>query len=197
MGAALDASLAEVLAGAPQGFAISKQTATHGFYTKRLPLADGRNADGSALATSSPASGNFTLSIAFGTSKRLLGHSARNASATDAAMWATDLPICYVAGQGIPLTVNANYTTAGGTPGVCTVTCAAYVVADNGTMSSVNLVGAPTVQNMTATAADIAFTIAGATLTPTSVILVEVTTIVHETANAGTVTGQVNSVRLG
>lgn len=193
-GVAIDTTVKEMLAGDTAGAVMAKPGVASGLYPIRLPLLAGRNADGSALVASSPGAGNFVLAASLATSLVLTGHAAQNNTKADAALWELTLPPGYVAGSDITATLNAKYAAASGTAGTCTVIAAAYKLADAGTMGA-NLV-ATSAAAITATAADKAFTIAGATLSPGDRILVEAIASVQETGNTGTIIATLNSARL-
>lgn len=162
--------------------------------TRRLPLTQARNADGSSLVATSPGATDFTIVSTPGTVLNLAGHAAQNNAKTDNAIFEVVLPSSYTAGANVTLTIQSSYAVASGTTLAGTVDATAYLLADAGTEGAD--ICATSAQTITASKVDYAFTLTGTTLTPGARILIQVTTVVSEGGNAGTITGKVWSVRL-
>lgn len=160
--------------------------------TINIPILGARNTDGSVLAASA-ASGKFGVSITLGTSEALVGEAAQGNTKTDNALYEFRLPDNFVAGASPTVTINASYS-GSGTAGTKTVAAAAYRKANAGTQGS-NLVSA-SASTITTSAADYTFAVAGSTLNPGDVLVIEVTTVMQETGGSATLTAQVNSVRV-
>ena len=158
----------------------------------QIALTSGKNADGSGL-TATAASGGFATALTAGTSEALDGEAAKGNTKTDTVYFEHVLPNSYVEGQNITVTVNAALTGTG-TAGTHTLTGHAYLLANNGTMSTDLVTTAAA--NITAAGADMSFTIPGATLVPGARVLIGVTTAVQETGGANNLGSVLNSVRL-
>jgi len=106
-----------------------------------------------------------------------------------------ELPAEYVASADVQLIVNAEVDdSGGGTLGACTVDVEAYELADDGTVGAD--LCATAAQSIDTAAADDAFTITDAGLAPGDRLQVYVRTTVIENADAGTLRGRLNSIRL-
>jgi hypothetical protein len=160
---------------------------------RRVQILHGRNADGSVIVAASQGAGNFLMSLTPGTSSSILGEAAQSNTKTDTAVFDTTLPDDYVAGQDITATLNA-LLSGTGVAGTKTAALSAYKVASDGTHGA-NLI-ATAAQNLTGAAADYAFTITGASLSPGDRLILKAVTVVQETGGAATIKSQVNSIRL-
>jgi hypothetical protein len=105
------------------------------YYLTRLPLFTGKNSDGSSLAVSA-AAGKFGISVTAGTSEYLLSEAANSNTKTDIVLLETMLPVTFIPGSNVTLSVNCNYNLGSGTVGTHTLTAAAYLLSDLGTMGS-------------------------------------------------------------
>lgn len=167
----------------------SSSLGASGLVPSQLPLTDATTTAGVFL-TATPGSGAFGISETAGTSIALTGESTSASSKTDAFLIDYVLPANYIAGQNITFTVNCQQAGAG-TVTVETVNANAYLVANAGTMGS-DLINV-SAKTITASAADYAFTIAGAGLVPGSHLVLKVTTVI--TTSAGAANSQINSIR--
>ena len=158
-----------------------------------IPLNTGKNADGTTLAATPPV-GGFAISNTAGVVTCLLGEQAQGNTKTDAATWEVTLPSDYVAGRDVTLTVNA-YASGVGTLGATkTLTLTAYLISDTVGTHGSNL--GPAAATITTSAADYAFTINGATLSPGNRIQLRLTMAVQETGGASALVPRINSMRL-
>lgn len=178
--------------GSVPQLAPSRPSSGLGGVTHILPLIYGRSDTGLTMDATG-AAGLFHIVNVTGTSLVLLSEAANNNSKTDKVLWEFIVPAFYKSGDNITVTVNGLFTVGGGTATVKTVVAAAYLLANAGT-SSANLV-ATSAATLTGSAADYTFTITGTTLTPNARILVEVITVLTETASSN-ITATINSVRL-
>ncbi len=192
LGNAVSASFKDMAAGDTPGAAAANPGAANGLYSTPIAMLSGRNVDGSALVASSPASGAFTIELTPGTSLDLVGHTAESATSADSAVWETVLPPWYVAGNDVTVTISAGLTGTG-TAGTCTVAAAAYLCTAR--LQGSNLI-ATAAQAITGTAADKAFVITGATLSPGARLMLKVTTSVQETGGVATLAAQVGSIKV-
>lgn len=199
LGNAIDVSFREAL-----GANVSDSRATlgvggsgaNGLLTTPVPLSNCKNVAGSVLVASSPGATDFVISITLGTSEKLNGHAAGNATKTDSLLFEHALPSSYIAGANVTVTANANYASTGNTTiGNATVAAAAYKLSGNGTMGNSTLV-TTSAGNISASAQDIGFNVNGASLNPGDRILIEVTASVQETSGNGNVTASINSLRV-
>ena len=165
-----------------------------GLVASPMPLLSFKNSDGTTLAAAASA-GKFGITVTLGTAEYLAGESATSNTKTDVAITEVVLPPWYVAGQNITVTASCNYTLGGGgsTIGTHTLAAAAYLTGNNGSQGSTLI--ATSAQTVPASAGDVTFTITGATLSPSSRLVLSLTLVIQETGG-GTAVGQVNSVRL-
>jgi hypothetical protein len=163
----------------------------NGLFPTTLRFADFKNLDGSALAAAASA-GKFGQTVTLGTAQRLVSEAANSNTKTDDAVVEYILPQAYIAGQGVTATVNASITGAG-TLTTKTAQIKAYRVAADGSMGADIGPGAGVA--ITAGGADIPFAIAGATLNPGDKLLLEIETVLTETA-ASNMVANINSVRI-
>jgi hypothetical protein len=193
----VDARVQTVLLGA--GFTAaalgigSQAIGADGVPTFRVPILSFRSTDGAVNVAA--AAGKFGLAATLGTSHNLVSEAAQNNTKTDIAFAEVVLPANYVAGQDIVVTMSAKYTLAAGTAGACTIDLQAYEVSDVGAHGAD--ICATAAQALTAADADYAFTLTGTNLAPGDRIALKVTQVIIETANGGTVTGSIASVRVG
>jgi hypothetical protein len=173
-------------------FLLSAQTeAANGLFATPLNLLAARNADGSVVAAGASA-GKFGYAVALATSFAMASESANNNTKTDDCLFEYVLPAWYVAGQNVTVTVNASIT-GSGTLSTKTAQIKAYRTASNGTQGAD--IGPGSASAMTAGGADVAFTITGTTLNPGDKIVLELETVLIETASSGMV-ANINSVRV-
>lgn len=158
-----------------------------------LALFTGKNADGSTIAAAA-SSGKFGISLTPGTSGVLSSEAAQNNTKTDKAYFEYVLPRDYQPGQNLTVTVNGKYAVSGGTAGTKTVDCEVWKIGTDGAHGSD--ICSTAAQTLTTSAADYAFTINGASLSPGDKIGIQLTAVIQETANGGTVTGSIASVRV-
>lgn len=157
-----------------------------------LPVLSGKNDDGTTLAASA-AAGKFGLSNTTGTSLLLLSEAANNNTKTDKVIFEMIIPGNYVANSTFTVVVNALYTPGAGTASVKTVQAKLYLIANAGTEGSDLIAGSA--QTVTTSAADYTFTCTTPTLAPRARVLIQITSVLTETASSN-VTLTVNSVRL-
>lgn len=137
--------------------------------------------------------GTVGISRTAGTSMFLAGEATSSNAKTDKALFEMNVATTYVAGQAIPIIVNANYTGSGTITGVSTtITVAAYTEV-NGVETAIGSITAA--QAITGTAANYTYNIPGAAgLVPGQHITVELTMLI--TTASGANTGQINAVSL-
>lgn len=175
-----------------QACILIQTSSTDGLSNTEIKLAEFKNITGAALGAAA-AAGVLGYTVTLGTAYFLVGEATSSSAKTDTGMVEIVLPQNYVDGQPIALKVNANYTGSGTvTAASCSVTAAAYLLADAGTMGA-SLI-ATAAQLITATAQDLSFVITGTSLKPGARLLLELSLLV--TSASGANTGQVNSVRL-
>lgn len=138
--------------------------------------------------------GNFLINSTPGTSMNLQGHGAQNNTKTDVGIFEFQLPSTYVAEGPINILINAQRVVSGGTAGTTTLGVNVYKAGVNGTHGADLQTQA--VKTLTNSAADYAFAVTPTGLVAGDKLVIKITTIIQETANGGTVTGQINSVRL-
>jgi hypothetical protein len=180
-------------------FPIANTLGTGVGYGVLLKLADFKNPNGTTLAATASA-GEFGISSTPGTSLHLLGEAAESDTRTDSCIIEFDIPQSYVPGTPLTVIVSAQYNAGSpaGTVPTCTVAAAAYLVLLSGGQVS-NLIATAAKSMIPAgsgVAADYYFTITGTGLVPAERLLIEVTTAITEGGGTGTLTAQVNSVRI-
>lgn len=161
-----------------------------GVQTRALALIGFKNADGTTLAAAA-ASGKFGIGITLGTSEALNSEAANNNTKTDDAITEIVMPDTYIAATDFSVVVNAKISGAG-TLTTKTLAVKAYRTANDGTQGA-NI--GPAAQVITAGGADLTFVITGATLSPGDRVVLELETVLVETAASAT-TAVINSVRL-
>lgn len=166
--------------------------ATNGVPAIALPLAQGRNTDGSALAAAA-AAGKFGFSISLGTSLFLVGEAAQANTKTDDALFEFVLPPWYRSGANLTATVYAKLT-GSGTAGTKTVQVLCYKTATDGTQGAD--IGPAAASAINAAGADVTFTITGTTLNPGDKVVLKLETVLQETGGTSSITAQVGSLRL-
>ncbi len=172
----------------------SRPSSGLGGTVSRLQLLHGRNDNGTVLDATG-ASGTFNVANTTGTSLLLSTEGAKNNTKTDLVIFDWVVPQFYKAGDNLAVTVNAKAVANGGTLGTKTVLAKAYKLADAGT-SGADLIAA-SASALTTNAADYAFTITGTSLSPGDRVVIQLTAVCQETANAGSnSTVQINSVRI-
>lgn len=164
-----------------------------GTTAQNVSLSSGKNADGTVL-TASASSGKFGVAVTLGTSLGLVGEAATGATKTDDAIFEVAVPPLFNnnAGEGLTITVNANFT-GSGTNNASTIQAKAYRTANDGTQGA-NL--GPAAKAITGTAADYTFSIPGATLNPGDRLVIEVEAVTIESGGSSSITTKVNSVRV-
>ncbi|NOG73764.1 hypothetical protein [Roseicella sp. DB1501] len=173
-------------------FAASSQAqGANGLYATTLRLSEFKNTDGSALSAAASA-GKFGFGVTLGANFNLVSEAANNNSKTDDAVFEYILPSNYVAGQNLTVTVNAA-TSGAGTLSVKTAQVKAFRIAADGTAGADIGPGAATA--ITSGGADIAFTVTGTTLNPGDKVLLQLETVLTETAASATF-AKINSVRV-
>jgi hypothetical protein len=130
----------------------------------QLPLADAKNANGTAI-TNATSAGAFALSWGSGTVNRLVSENANNSTITDTVGWEFVLPPTYVAGSNITVMVWCYYVLGSGTIGAHTLKASAYTPASPGGALSSNLI-ATVPQSISTSSGWLNFTITGTTLAP-------------------------------
>ncbi len=166
---------------------------TNGIIPQFIRLIDGRNSDGTILAAAA-AAGKFGLSLTLGTSAFLVGEAAQNNTKTDIVLAEIRLPDTYVPGTDFVLTANAHYT-GSGTVGTKTLDCEVFKNSSVG--GSAADICATTIKTLTNAAANHAFTITGATLAAGDTFIARLTMALQETGNVSTITGRINSIKIG
>lgn len=160
----------------------------------RPELMDLRNGDGTVMDATGAAS-KFRIVATPGTSLVVQTEAAQNNTKTDVALFEVQVPDGYARGANLTLTTNVQRVVASGTTLTTSFDVEAWKLADDGTGTSD--ICATAVQAYTNTAAaDLTWTLTGTTLTPGDRLLVRITGVATEGGNAGTVRGQLNSVRL-
>lgn len=156
-----------------------------------VPLLSAFCQDGAPLAAAA-AAGDFGVTCTPGTVLELISEAATSETKTDKALWEITLPQGYVAGEDITITLDCQVNGAG-TSDDSTIDLSAYLCAVDGTGTD-DLVS--TAAQIIATgAAEYAFVIDGATLSPGDRLLVVATMAVIESA-ASAITGVISSVVL-
>jgi hypothetical protein len=169
----------------------SSSLAASGFAPNTIiPLQDFLAPTGAPMAAS-PAAGVFGISFTAGTSSGLTSETASTGTKTNVCVVPVTLPLNYIAGQNITLTINAQ-TTGAGTITAKTVNANAYAMTTAGVMGA-DLINV-SAKSITNAAADYSFTISGAGLTPGQHFGVKITGVI--TTSAGSAALQINSVRL-
>jgi len=159
------ASLKDLAAGDTPGAIAANPLADNGLYATPLPLTTLRNANGSGLVVTSPGTHDFVLVVNPGTSVALQGHAANGGTVTDSVVGLVDLPPWYVGGEDVTLSATAKLVVAGATAGACTLTGAAWQLANGGTMTgTADLICAT--DTIVAAGSELAFTVDGTSLTP-------------------------------
>lgn len=179
--------------GGDASFVLTRQVlASNGMGPTQLKLLDGKNADGTGLSAT-PAAGNFTPSVTFGTSEALVGEDANNNTKTDTVWYEYVLPPNYISGEDITVRVHALYTTAG-TVGTHTLAVLAHASSANGAQGA-NLV-ATSAATLTTSDAAYDFVITGTSLGAGLHIVIGIRTAIQETAAGGAIYSSINSVTL-
>jgi hypothetical protein len=174
------------------GFAGSSQAqGANGLYAAPIRFAEFKNTDGSVLAAAASA-GKFGYGITLGTSFNLVSEAATSNTKTDDALFEYILPANYVKGSNRTVTVNAS-TSGAGTLSVKTAQIKAYRIAADGTSGAD--IGPGATQAITSAGADITFAVTGTTLNPGDKLLLELETVLTETAASATF-AKINSVRV-
>ncbi len=167
--------------------------AVNGLYTTRIPLTNGRNADGTGLGAG--AAGKFAITNTAGTSGPLLTSEAANSNTkTDTVIFEHVLPRNYIATKNITVTANAFYTLGSGTVGTKTLTAAAYKCTDAGLQGS-TIIATAAATLIATTATDHAFVITGTTLSPGDRIEITLVLVIQDSGGSN-ITATLNSVRL-
>lgn len=183
------------LSGLQQGGTLGPLTgsfvpASSGGALRHLPLTSAK-ADTGVPLTATAAGGAMGIARTAGTSLALVGEATNANAATDKCLFEFDLPDSYVAGQSIPLVVNAAITGTGTlTAASCTLT-AAFYTEGNGIETPGTVSAAGTI---VAAGGDLNFTITGTALTPAQRCALELTMLV--TSSAGANTGRINKVAI-
>lgn len=160
--------------------------------TIKLDLMKGRTNTGLVLDATG-GSGLFKITATPGTSLYLEGEAAQDNTKTDYVLFEAVLPQTYQPGTDVTLTANAAHVEASGATLTNTLDCEAWLMADDGTgatdlcITAVQAVG---------TGGDLSFIIDGATLSPGAKLLIRLTSVATEGANAGTTKNLIKSVRL-
>ncbi|WP_428491699.1 hypothetical protein [Rhodopila sp.] len=162
-----------------------------GLYATSLRLSEFKNTDGSVLAAAASA-GKFGFGITLGTSFNLVSEAANSNTKTDDAVFEYVLPSNYIAGKNLTVTVNAA-TSGAGTLSVKTAQIKAYRIGADGTSGAD--IGPGVASAVTSAGADIAFTVTGATLNPGDKVLLQLETVLTETAASATF-AKINSIRV-
>jgi hypothetical protein len=174
------------------GFAGSSQAqGATGLYATPIRLSEFKNTDGSALAAAA-SSGKFGYGITLGTGFNLVSEAANSNTKTDDAVFEYILPSNYVKGQNLTVTVNAS-TSGSGTLSVKTAQIKAYRIGTDGTSSAD--IGPGATQAITSAGADITFAVTGTPLNPGDRVLLQLETVLTETAASATF-AKINSVRV-
>lgn len=178
--------------GQPVAVAQTFVPAAQGGIKRSLPLTNAKSDAGVGL-TASATAGAMGVARTAGTSLVLVGEATSASAKTDKALWEIDVPDSYVAGQALPVTINANYTGSGTvTAASTTLTLNAYTEV-NGVEAAI--AGVTAAQQFGAAATDYAFSIPGAAgLVPGQRIVIEIVMLVTTSANAAI--GQINNVAI-
>lgn len=169
----------------------SQLQSANGLYSTPVRLSEFKNTDGSVLSATASA-GKFGFGVTLGTNFNMVSEAALSNSKTDDAFFEYVLPSTYTKGQNI--TVTANVSTSGaGTLSVKTAQIKAFRIGTDGTSSADIGPGAATV--ITQAGADIAFAVTGTTLNPGDKVLLQLETVLTETAGTSTY-AKVNSIRV-
>jgi hypothetical protein len=178
--------------GEPISVAQTFVPTAQGGLSRPLALTSAKSDAGVAL-TATATGGAMGVKRTAGASLVLAGEVTSSNAKTDSAIWELDVPDSYVAGQAIPVKVNANFTGAGTVTAISTtLTLAAYTEV-NGVEAAV--AGITAAQAFTNAATDYTFTIPGAAgLVAGQRIVVEVVMLV--TTASGANTGQINNVAI-
>lgn len=150
------------------------------------------NANGQAVGASASGT-NFGLTFSASSGAYLASPTANNSTIAPVAAFEIQLPVSYVAGQNITLTVYQNIVIGSGTVTTKTLTAAAYLAGNDGTSGS-NLI-ATAAQTLTNTNTALTFTITGTTLTPGAKLYITLTGALTETS-AHAVTFNINQISL-
>lgn len=137
---------------------------------------------------------NFGLTYAAATGASLVSINANSSTIAPVCGFEFVVPLSYIAGQSITLSVNQNIVIGSGTVTTKTLTAAAYLQSVAGASGS-NII-ATAAQTLTNTATTLSFTLTGTTLTAGARVLVLLTVALTETA-ASNVSMQLNSIYLG
>jgi len=156
-----------------------------------LALTNAKSALGVPMtAAAGTPSGTVGIARTAGTSLQLVGEATNGNAKTDKALFEFNLPDSYVAGDNIPLTINAVVTGAGTlTAASTTMTVTAYTET-NGVEAAIAVTAAQEIAATTAT--DLIFTITGTNLVASQHIVIELAMLV--TSASGANTGYINSV---
>lgn len=178
--------------GQPKAVSQTFVPASAGGIKWNIPLTDAA-ADTGVFLSATATGGAMGVSRTAGTSLVLVGEATSGNAKTDKAIWELFVPVSYVQGQALPVTINANYTGTGTvTAASTTLTLAAYTET-NGVEAAI--AGVTAAQQFTNVATDYVFNIPGAAgLVPGQRIVLEIVMLVTTSANA--LTGQINNLAI-
>ena len=141
----------------------------------------------------SAAAGVFGMACTAGTTLSLVTEVANNNTKTDVALFEMLVPVGYVAGNPLNITVNAGYTIGSGVLSASTLTLNSYIISKDGTQSA-NLV-TTSAATITGTNTDYSFAITSTNIAAGSRLLIKATIVLTETSGHN-VTANINSARV-